>query len=98
VPKNNVISHIEIYDSTEQTIRAVEVNITLTDGSKRWCFFHSPETINNCGDLLSGTTVRIHYGAKHMFVVSMLTEDVIRQTLIQIDKAGEIVECTMPIE
>ncbi|WP_281558117.1 hypothetical protein [Thalassomonas sp. RHCl1] len=86
---SKVISHIEIEDSTDQVMRAVEVSITLKDGSKRWCFFHSPETIKHCGDFLTGTKVRFHYGARHMFVVSTLTEEVIRQALIQIDVAGK---------
>ncbi len=92
-----VISYVEIDVPTNQTNHAVEVYVTLTDGKKRWCFFHSPETVRNCGDLLNGTKVRIHYGAKHMIIVSELSKDVIRQTLNQIDAAGEIIEFTMAI-
>ncbi len=96
--EKNIISYIEIDDPTNQTNHAVEVYVTLTDGSKRWCFFHSPETIKNCGDFLKNTNIRIHYGAKHMFVVSELSQSVIRQTLNQLDQAGEIVECTIDIK
>ncbi len=96
--KKNLISHIKIDEPTNDVTHAVEVDVTLIDGSMRWCFFLSPETIKNCGDFLNGTKVRIHYGAKNMFVVSELSQEVIRQTLNQIDEIGEIIECTMFIE
>ena len=94
---NNIVFYIEIDGPVNQTIHAVEVYLTLTTGEKRWCFFLSPSTVVNCGDYIEGTKVRAHYGAKHMFVLSEVTENNIRNLLNQIDKNGDILECTIPI-
>ena len=92
-----IVSHIEIDGPINQNIHAVEVYVTLLNGEKRWCFFHSPETIKNCGDLIDGTSIRMHFGSKHMFVLSEVTDESIRKAVLQIDQAGEIIECTAPI-
>ncbi len=96
--KKNIVSKIVTDDPTNQSDRAVEVYVTLLDGTERWCFFHSPETIRNCGDLVKDTNIRVHYGAKHMFVVSELSEEIIHKTLAQLDESGEILDCTMGLE
>ncbi|WP_144394625.1 hypothetical protein [Pleionea sediminis] len=93
----NIVSYIEIDGPAKQTNHAVEVYVTLTNDERRWCFFHSPETVKNCGDYIDGTNIRMHYGEKHMFVLSEVTQDSIRKTIKQLDEAGKILECTVSI-
>lgn len=91
--RNKSITQIDIVDPINET-GAVEVVLTLDDGSRRWCFFHSPKTISNCGDFIDGTEIRLHYGAKHMFVVSELSEATIKNALAHVERLGEVLECT----
>lgn len=96
--KKNIISEIEIDDPSDIPIRGVAVIIRLVDGSTRFCVFFSPESINNCGDILQGTNVRFQYGCKHMIVASELSVDIIHKTLAQLDEDGEILDCTMSLD
>ncbi len=96
---NETIAIIEIEDPIEvHDQRAIEVTVTLQDGSRRWCFFVTPEGIPNYGDHPDGDKdVRIHFGAAHMIVTSKISEEIIRKTLGHIDKAGELVNSTLEI-
>lgn len=90
----NIEDPIEVHDQ-----RAIEVTVTLVDGSRRWCFFVTPEGIPNYGDYLdSDKDVRIHFGAAHMIVISRISEEIIRKTLAHIDNVGELERSTVPIQ
>lgn len=85
-------------DLEAQDTRAIEVTLHLPDGTRRWCYFMTPAALAACGDPLDGTDIRIHYGSPHMIVVAgQLTEDTIARTLQQIDRAGEIERCSLPV-
>lgn len=85
-------------DLEAQDTRAIEVTLHLPDGTRRWCCFMTPAALAACGDQLDGTDIRIHYGSPHMIVVAgRLTEDTIARTLQQIDRAGEIERCSLPV-
>ena len=56
---------------------AIEVTVTLENGTKRWCFFMTPEALANVGDWVDGTQVHWHVDVPHMIVVSRLDEDII---------------------
>lgn len=97
---SETIANIEIEDSIESHHqRAIEVTITLRDGSRRWCFFVTPEGIPNYGDYLdSDKDVRIHFGAAHMIVVSRISDEIVRKTLAHIDDLGELERSTLAIQ
>ena len=82
-----------IVDELSQGHRgAVEVDLTMADGEKRWCFFMTPEALQSCGDWVPGTTVRWHLGVPHMIVVSELTEGIVRSVLEDLDTRGQLIE------
>jgi len=60
---------------------AIEVKVSFADGQDRWCFFMTPAALAKCGDWIPGSRVRLHLGVPHMFVVSDISETIIRQTL-----------------
>ncbi|MEM9478047.1 MAG: hypothetical protein AAGA58_00140 [Verrucomicrobiota bacterium] len=97
---SETIASIAIDDPVESHERqAIEVTITMKDGTRRWCFFVTPEGIPNYGDFLdSDHSVRIHFGASHMIVVSRISEDIVLKTLYHIDKVGEIERSTLEIK
>ena len=91
------IEFIKIEDPVEDHVKgAIEVIITTKAGEKRWCFFFTPEGMSACGDWISGTGVRFHYGASHMILVSEISESIIESALRDIENRGELEQCTMP--
>ncbi len=86
-------SNVKIIDSVDQSDHAVEVDITFDDGSKRFCFFLTPDMINKFGDYVNGTKVRLHYG-NNMIVVSELSEDIIFKCINQLDIDGVLLDHT----
>ena len=93
------IANIEIEDPVDaHDQRAIEVSVIMTDGTRRWCFFVTPQGIPNYGDFLdSDHSVRIHFGATHMIVISKISEEIIRETLLHIQKVGELERSTLEI-
>lgn len=91
------ISRIDIDDPIDQSDRAIEVTVTLDGGERRWCYFMTPEIARNCGDYIAGTTVRVHRGAAHLFIVSEVDEAIITRVLESVAAEGGIVECTLPL-
>lgn len=74
---------------------SIEVTITLSDGTKRWCFFVTPEALAAVGDWLPGRTdVRVHLGVSHMIVVSTIGHSVIETTLRMLEEQGTLHEHT----
>lgn len=77
---------------------AVEVKVELTTGERRWCCFATPGALTRFGDWISGTQMRIHYGAPHLIVLPEVTAATIELALRHIDTAGDIRCATLAIE
>jgi len=78
-------------DLATQDFGAVEVDLQLENGERRWCYFMTPAALAACGDFVSATKIRVHYGAPHMIVVAgALNHALIERVLRDIDAAGEI--------
>jgi len=93
-----MIKSIIIEDSIDSHIkRAIEVVLNMTDGTKRWCFFLTPQGASRCGDFIEGTKTRIHYGAPHVFIVSDISKEIIESAIKQAEKEGNLLQCTLPI-
>ena len=71
----------------------VEVEILLSTGEWRWCVFTCPEALLQFGDIIPGTTTRLH-AMPHLIVLSELTEERIRQALQFLLEQGRLVEHT----
>jgi hypothetical protein len=85
------ILSIEIQDPIEShKSGAIEVELILDNGARRWYFFFTPEGASNCGDFIEGTSVRVHYGVTHMFLVSEMSKSIIETTLREVEREGEI--------
>jgi hypothetical protein len=86
-------------DLSAQELRAVEVTLHFTDGSRRWCYFMNPAAFAECGDWIQGTKIRIHFGAPHMIVVAnRLSQEVITRALEHIEREGKLEKCSLPFE
>ena len=91
------IESIEIEDPMElHKTGAIEVAVVTDRGEKRWCFFFTPEGMASCGNFIEGTSVRFHYGASHMILVSEISKTIIESALRDIENQGEIESCTIP--
>lgn len=78
---------------------AIEVDLILTSGERRWCWFATPASLEHHGDTLDGNpALRIHYGCAHQIIVSALDESIIATALNQIQRFGALLRCTMAIE
>ncbi|MDQ1817627.1 hypothetical protein RBA41_30405 [Massilia sp. CCM 9210] len=75
---------------------SVEVTIAFPTG-KRWLFFATPELLNRVGDLVDGSTARVHLGELHMIVVSELSVEIIDSVLRDLHQNGELERRTLPI-
>jgi hypothetical protein len=85
-------------DLASAATAAIEVEISLSDGHRRWCFFATPEALRQFGDWITGTTIRIHYGVPHLIIVEQLEEAIINQALRYIESQGDLLVCTRPLE
>lgn len=84
-----IIDELSLQDST-----AIEVLVTLSDDSRRWCFFCNSKSMHKFGGWISGTRIPVHY-APHMIVVgARLTADLINQVLKDFESQGNLLCCT----
>ena len=90
------IASINFLDEITSPGQFCEINLEMSDGTKRWCYFVTPEHLAQSGDTLNGTDVRIHYASPHMVVVNHLTEDSVRLALDHIERQGQLLTCTLP--
>jgi hypothetical protein len=93
------IASYRIVDSVDHPAQgAVEVDLELTDGRKRWCYFFTPQRLSLVGDWVAGTKVRIHLGASHMIVVSELSADIIERVLRELESTNRLLEHTRAVD
>jgi hypothetical protein len=86
-------------DLVTQDAAAIEVTLHLEDGSRRWCYFMTPTALAACGDWISGTQIRFHFGAQNMIVVAArLDRETIGRALSDIDNQGELKECSRALD
>jgi hypothetical protein len=96
VPK---IVHILHVDLIEDPTDWVEVNLELSNGQRRWCFFITPDLLSRRpGDIKFGSERLLIYNAPHMIVVSALHQQVFEMSLHFIESQGLLLDCTMLIE
>ena len=56
----------------------IEVEVTLSDGTRRWCWCGTPAGLAHVGErFIDGTRTRVLYGVPHLIVISTLNEQVI---------------------
>lgn len=77
--------------------QAIEATIEFVDGSRRWCFFMTPELCASVGDCVADTDVRVHYGCNYMVVVSRLDASIVEKVINDLNRRGELVEHTHPL-
>ncbi len=82
---------------TNPLTTSVEISLNL-DGQQRWLFFVTPELLANVGDYVEGTEVRVHFGVKHMIIVSELSLPVIDKVLQQLYESGELASRSLPLD
>jgi hypothetical protein len=93
------IRQIIICDAIEKPItHSIDVELELSDGQWRWCFFVTPECIAGCGDWLEGTQIIMWYGMPHMIILGDISEELIHKALREIEAQGRIIECTKLME
>ena len=75
---------------------SIEVTVSFPT-AKRWLFFVTPELLNRVGDLVDGSTARVHLGELHMIVVSELSPEIIDSVLRDLHQNGELERRTLPL-
>jgi hypothetical protein len=86
-----------IDDAIESPLTAsVEVTIDFPSG-KRWLFFVTPAQLATVGDFVEGSQVRVHFGERHMIVVSELTPEVIDAVLRELMRSGDLESRTLSL-
>lgn len=73
----------------------VEVDIYLTDGTRRWCSFVTPTHLQ---ERLSLPNSQPGFWLRYTFVISSITPDRIDAMLKFIDQQGELIEASHPYE
>jgi hypothetical protein len=93
------LHQIKITDTIDDSqTSSIEVEVELSNGQHRWCFFVTPELLAKQGDFIEGTEVRLHYGVPHMVVVSEISEDIINQAVLEIYRQGALIDCSQLME
>jgi len=92
------IQTITVLDDIElQHKIAIEVEVTLFDGSRRWCFFCNNKAMDNFGDWIPETQIPFH-NAPHMFVVGgmlsvKMIETILRDSELKGDLGSRTLKC-----
>lgn len=76
---------------------AVEVTVLLSDGTKRGCFFVTPQMLESITQEIIGSVRIIMYGVPHMIVVSEINVEAIAVTLRAIERRNMLLESTLPV-
>ena len=93
------LEQIDVRDAvSDATTSVIEVEITLSNGQRRWCFFAEPQALLHFGDVLASSTMRVHYGVPHLIIVSTITEPIIEQALRHIERHGQLLACTKAVQ
>lgn len=93
-----MLESFQINDDIERSNSlAIEVTVNLADGRQRWCYFMTPKALEASGDWVPGTSVRFHYGAPHMIVVSEIDASIIEKVLHRLVEQGELEACTLAV-
>lgn len=74
----------------------IDVTVQLSNGEKRWCSFATP-AVFLCGQWIDGTEIPFHYCNRNLIIAGELSEDLIGRMLREIDRQGELAECTLPL-
>jgi hypothetical protein len=93
-----VLTLVRVTPEEDVSGDSVEVEVELSDGQRRWCWFVTPEGLSRLCQLQLGPERLIMYAAPHMVVVSAITEAVINQALRHIDAQNELLDCTRPYD
>lgn len=75
---------------------SVEVTISFPT-CKRWLFFMTPELLNRVGDVVDGSTAKVHLGELHMIVVSEISAQIIDSVLRDLHRTGELERRTLAL-
>lgn len=99
-PGGNVVTleRVQLDDKiTDPEDDSVEVTVELSSGERRWCLFVTPHKFCGWGDYLAGTTVRFHFGGRHVIIAERLSRELIEGMLRFIDGQGMLSEVTLPL-
>jgi hypothetical protein len=84
-------------DSLEHDIPS-EVTLELSDGSRRWCIFATPDQLSRTGDWLDEDEgVRWHPPSHHLFILTELTPSLIEKALKEVERKGKLPEHSLPL-
>jgi len=84
-------------DLNDPSTASVEVTVKLSNGEDRWCFFATPDMLARSSQIQLDEGVINMYGVRHLIVVSTVTGGMITQSLEAIDRQGELMNCTLPV-
>ena len=98
IDKTSISKVTVLDDLSSQLQAAIEVEIALTDGSTRCCFFCNNNSMDSFGYWCPGTEISVH-NAPHMFVVDgLITAELIKAVLTEADQQGDLFDCTLALE
>jgi hypothetical protein len=91
---------IDVRDSIEDPLADwIEVEIDLSVGPRRWCYFTTPESIARLtGEVALGPERLVCHNTSNLIVVTRITHDVIEAALKYIESQGDILACTRAME
>lgn len=93
------IKQIIITDPIEPPItHSIDVEIEFSDGQWRCCSFLTPELIATLHNWLEGTRTVLWYNMKGLVILGEITEELIYQSLREIESQGDIIESTHLME
>ncbi|MHA6534603.1 hypothetical protein [Paenibacillus sp. BAC0078] len=83
------------FDDDIESNRFVEVTLSFSDGSKRWCNLTTPEKLvehfNN--EFMDPPSIHM----KHLIIMKTLNTEVVEQTLKYLDNQNELIDITIPL-
>ena len=85
----------DYYEGAPQS--SVDVEVTLSDGELRWCFFVTPEGLSGFNQAQLGGGRLLLAGAPHAIIVDAIRRETIEQTLHHLERHNELRACTLPI-
>ncbi|GGG87099.1 hypothetical protein [Paenibacillus radicis (ex Gao et al. 2016)] len=74
----------------------LEVTLTFTDSSKRWCLITTPDKLKNY--LMDQVTSPPGINIQHLIIMKTLNQDDIEETLNYLDNQNELFQASKPLE
>ena len=91
-----LIDDFRVWGDSADSFCLVQVEVRLTDGSRRLCVFATPEMLAQRIGCDVGHGRLLLYGTTPMVIVTAITREIVGESLTYIQGQGDLMMCSLP--